>query len=192
MTTITVKHGVATMDGVLCTFDSKEIRSEIEGLCSRYERFDLPGKYGYLIIEAGTRPKVAKIIHAEKRQKTFLKGLGGLAREVIQHNWGAAFIRWTSQRVNPEPLYYIQYGYAHDFIMWWGENSKGYTTDIMSAGRYTKTFAESQVKQGRGEFAWPCEYIDNNFTAHRTVISNQYVSHDFRIGVDDLEPRVKV
>lgn len=42
-----------------------------------------------------------------------------------------------------EKLYYIRNeGYVGNALVWWAENSKGYTTDIRKAGKYTFEEAE--------------------------------------------------
>jgi hypothetical protein len=41
-----------------------------------------------------------------------------------------------------QELYYIQNGYVGNAILWWGVDSKGYTTDITKAGKYTKEEAK--------------------------------------------------
>ena len=60
-------------------------------------------------------------------------------------------------------MYYIQNGYVGNAILWWAENSRGYTTDFTKAGKYTKegdiifdpfmgsgTTAEACAKEKRG------------------------------------------
>ena len=37
-----------------------------------------------------------------------------------------------------EKFYYIQNGYVGNAILWWAENSHGYTTDFRKAGKYTE------------------------------------------------------
>ena len=60
-----------------------------------------------------------------------------------------------------EEMYYIQNGFSGNALVWWREDSKGYTSNLNEAGRYTKEFALNQIALGRsGEHAWLCSYID--------------------------------
>ena len=73
-----------------------------------------------------------------------------------------------------EKMYYIQNGYVGNIILWWGIDSKGYTTDITKAGKFT----EEEIKiilVRQNEKAWPCKYIDNCEEAHEIVIDSQYL-----------------
>lgn len=79
-----------------------------------------------------------------------------------------------------EKLYYIQNGYVGNAILWWGIDSKGYTTDINKAGKYSK---EETIKiiQRPQDIAWLCSYIDNNKLAKRTIIDSQYLNKRYRL-----------
>lgn len=71
-------------------------------------------------------------------------------------------------------LYYIKNGYIGNAILWWGVNSKGYTTDICKAGKYTKEEAIEITKRPEGE-AWLCDYIDNNYESNKSTVDCQYL-----------------
>jgi len=75
-----------------------------------------------------------------------------------------------------EKLFYIKNGYVGNDILWWGHESKGYTTDIRKAGKYTKEKAKLIIKRPE-DTAWPVDYIDKNETAHKMVIDGQYLDH---------------
>ena len=63
--------------------------------------------------------------------------------------------------VQDEEMYYIQNGFSGNAVVWWAKDSKGYTSNLNEAGKYTKEFAFNQVACGRsGEYAWPCSYVD--------------------------------
>jgi len=63
------KNGIATIDGVICTFDDKEIRSEIEGMIDANKTFNLPDKYTYEVKPSDFWGKVAKIIYNQELRK---------------------------------------------------------------------------------------------------------------------------
>lgn len=74
-----------------------------------------------------------------------------------------------------EEMYYIQNGYVGNAILWWGVDSKGYTTDFTKAGKYTKEQAECIIKRPEDR-AWPCSYVDANEQAKKVIIDGQYLS----------------
>lgn len=82
--------------------------------------------------------------------------------------------------MNTEELYYIQNGYVGNAILWWGINSRGYTTDITKAGKYTKEEAEKIIQRPQ-DIAWLCEHIDNNEKAKKLTIDIQYLDTEFRL-----------
>lgn len=55
-------NGEATIDGLVCTFDSKEIREAIEDILEVNDEFYLPKRYTYFIKDSTFHGKVAKII----------------------------------------------------------------------------------------------------------------------------------
>lgn len=73
-----------------------------------------------------------------------------------------------------EKLYYIQNGYVGNAILWWAIDSKGYTTEIEKAGKYTKQEAKEIIKRPQ-DIAWECKYIDNNLRARKLIIDAQYL-----------------
>ena len=73
-----------------------------------------------------------------------------------------------------EKLYYIQNGYVGNAILWWAIDSKGYTTEIDKAGKYTKEQAKSIIKRPQ-DIAWECNYVDKNLIAHKRIIDGQYL-----------------
>lgn len=81
--------------------------------------------------------------------------------------------------VNQE-LYYIQNGYVGNAICWWRIDSKGYTTDIREAGKYTKEEAK-QIIQRPQDIAWLCKHVDNNEAAKKVVVDVQYLKKRYRL-----------
>ena len=79
-----------------------------------------------------------------------------------------------------EEMYYIQNGYVGNAILWWGIDSKGYTTDITKAGKYTKEEAEKIIQRPQ-DIAWLCEHIDNNEKAKKLTIDIQYLNTNYRL-----------
>ena len=74
-----------------------------------------------------------------------------------------------------EEMYYIQNGYVGNAILWWGIDSKGYTTDFTKAGKYTKEQAEGIIKRPQDR-AWPCSYVDTNEEAKKLIVDGQYLN----------------
>lgn len=74
-----------------------------------------------------------------------------------------------------ERLYYIQNGYVGNAVLWWAVDSRGYTTEIDKAGKYTHEEVK-RIIQRPEDSAWLCSYIDKNIAARKTVIDMQYLS----------------
>jgi len=55
--------GVPSINGIVCTYKLKKIRTEIEEMFSKEKTFNLPDKYDYIIISSNSFGKVAKIIN---------------------------------------------------------------------------------------------------------------------------------
>lgn len=79
-----------------------------------------------------------------------------------------------------QDLYYIQNGYVGNAILWWGIDSKGYTTDITKAGRYTKEEAQKIIQRPK-DIAWLCKHIDNNNEARKLIVDMQYLNKRYRL-----------
>ncbi len=77
--------------------------------------------------------------------------------------------------------YYIQNtGYIGNALKWWAKKSQGYTSDITQAEMYTEEEANRIIERPE-DIAWPCEYIDNNLKARKTIIDCQYLDFDKRV-----------
>jgi hypothetical protein len=90
--------------------------------------------------------------------------------------WGIGFhsgwkegAKWMRDKIkggddlqySKEEMYYIQNGFSGNAIIWWAKDSKGYTSNLNEAGKYTKEQAFNQVALNRGgEYAWLCSYVD--------------------------------
>lgn len=79
-----------------------------------------------------------------------------------------------------EKLYYIQNGWIGNAISWWAKDSKGYTTEIDKAGKYTKEEAKSIIQRPEDK-AWECSHVDNCLAARKTVIDGQYLNTRYRL-----------
>ena len=76
---------------------------------------------------------------------------------------------------NSEKLYYIQNGYIGNAILWWAIDSKGYTTEISKAGKFTHEQAKSIINRPEDK-AWECNHVDKCLKAHKTIIDSQYLN----------------
>lgn len=75
-------------------------------------------------------------------------------------------------------LYYIQTtGFHGNSCIWWGKNSRGYTSNIKEAGMYTEKEAKDICATSPSQRAWPVEYIDS-CKARITVIDSQYLDYN--------------
>ena len=79
-----------------------------------------------------------------------------------------------------EKFYYIQNGYVGNAILWWAENSNGYTTDFRKAGKYTEEETLSIIKRPQ-DIAWECDHVDNCLEAHKLIIDIQYLDFKHRM-----------
>ena len=58
------KNGTPAINGITCTFQTVEIRSEIEGMFEVNKEFVLPKKYTYKVMPSKFHGQVAKIVHS--------------------------------------------------------------------------------------------------------------------------------
>jgi hypothetical protein len=80
-----------------------------------------------------------------------------------------------------EEMYYIRNeGYVGNALLWWCENSGGYTTDIRKAGKYTLERAK-QICKRDVDSAYKCSYIDNLLISQKLIIDCQYVDSKERL-----------
>lgn len=79
-----------------------------------------------------------------------------------------------------EELYYIQNGWVGNAILWWAKESRGYTTDIRNAGKYTKEEAKKIIQRPQDK-AWLCRHVDNNKEAQKVAIDGQYLKKRYRL-----------
>jgi len=77
-----------------------------------------------------------------------------------------------------EKQYYIQNGWVGNSVLWWGIDSKGYTTEIDKAGRFTKQQANSIIQRPEDK-AWECNHVDKNLKAHKKTIDCQYLNSKY-------------
>lgn len=72
-------------------------------------------------------------------------------------------------------LYYIQNGWVGNAILWWAIDSKGYTTEIDKAGKFTKEQAKEIINRPEDR-AWECSHVDSCLEARKTIIDGQYLN----------------
>lgn len=78
--------------------------------------------------------------------------------------------------------YYIQCGYVGNAMLWWCEESSGYSVNIKEAGRYTRTKALNIVNnRPKEDVAWLCSHVDNNTNARVDVIDGGGLDVEFRM-----------
>ena len=77
-----------------------------------------------------------------------------------------------------EEMYYIQdsRSFIGNSVIWWGIDSKGYTTDISKAGKYTKDEAFTICKNRDTDIAWLCSHVDKNIKQH---VDMQYLKKKY-------------
>ena len=84
-------------------------------------------------------------------------------------------MKTTNNSPSKEQLYYIQNeGYLGNAMRWLGVDSKGYTSDIRKAGKYTEEQAKRICRRPE-DTAWECEYIDSLEEAKKLIIDMQHV-----------------
>jgi hypothetical protein len=76
-----------------------------------------------------------------------------------------------------QELFYIQdsRSYVGNAVLWWGLESKGYTTDPAKAQKYTREQAEAQHRSRKTDIPWPCEYVD---TKIKQFVDSQYLNRE--------------
>ncbi len=74
--------------------------------------------------------------------------------------------------------FYVQNGYVGNSVLWWGQRSNGYTTDISRAELYTKKEILERFVSGREEdIIWEAGHVLSNVRQH---VDGQYLSREFR------------
>ena len=76
-----------------------------------------------------------------------------------------------------EKLFYIQNGWVGNACLWWAIDSKGYTTDIRKAGKYTQQQTIGIITRPQ-DVAWECDYVDNCLDAQRLVVDGNCLDND--------------
>ena len=77
---------------------------------------------------------------------------------------------------NKEKEYYIQNGWVGNAILWWAIDSKGYTTEINKAAKYSYEEAKKIIQRPEDR-AWECTHIDKCLQAHKTIIDGQFLNY---------------
>jgi len=86
-----------------------------------------------------------------------------------------------SQNGETNSLFYIQNGFVFGkAVLWWARDGSGYSTDINKAGKYTLEQA-TRIIQRPEDSAWPCDYIDSNLDAKKTIVDGQYLDKKYQI-----------
>lgn len=78
-----------------------------------------------------------------------------------------------------EEQYYLQNkGFVGNALIWWAKDSRGYTTDIREAHRFSKEEAIKQAKMREEDVAWSCDYIDGIHVGKKLIVDSQYIDYD--------------
>lgn len=72
-------------------------------------------------------------------------------------------------------MYYIQSGFIGNAALWWAIDSKGYTTEIDKAGKFSKEEAKEIINRPQDR-AWECSHIDTCIEARKIIIDVQYLN----------------
>ena len=82
-----------------------------------------------------------------------------------------------------DKMYYIQNsGYIGNAMVWWREGGKGYTSDITDAGIFSEAEMQSIIdNRPEDDYAWECDYIDNNPEIRKTIIESQKIDFEKQI-----------
>ncbi len=147
-----------------------------------------------------SRFRIMKIYKQDIHEKDSFFGVTGIFVDMVDINDHKLF-----ETIHIEHLilareyqpkwYYIQNGYIGNSMYWWATDSKGYTTDIRKAHKFTEEEAMSILRNNekdkrRNERVWDAEYIDNSPSAHVTIIDSQFLeNHD--TGLLTLSMKVK-
>lgn len=138
------------------------------------EKVDLPdGIYNALM--SGYKMKIMIPFKQNIEIDTILGVKGIDSKMMISVKNGMVTIFSDSPTESEQELYYIQNGYVGNAVAWWAKESKGYTTDINNAGKYTREEAEGIIQRPQ-DIAWRCDYIDNNHQARKVIIDSQYLN----------------
>lgn len=118
-------------------------------------------KYHYINIKVRRAPASDKVLYEGQETK----------RHIIEHRLEEQK-RIESRRSKvmqfPETeLFYVQNGYVGNSVSWWGINSRGYTTNIANAQKYTRESILKDFIQGRETHViWPESHIRDHITQH--------------------------
>jgi len=102
----------------------------------------------------------------------------------------AAVVDLTNLTAGPvdDGMYFIQdtRSYVGNCVVWWGKDSRGYTTNISEAGRYTHKQAFSQMESRDTDIPWKCidieplarqtidaQYLPRQYEQQRQVVRNK-------------------
>lgn len=76
-------------------------------------------------------------------------------------------------------LYYLRTeGFVGNALLWWGKNHRGYTSNILQAGKYTRKEAENICHGRDTEKAYLCSVIDEKEEAKKLIIDSQFISSE--------------
>ena len=100
----------------------------------------------------------------------------GFMYERVEKTIVDLYQEWKSISHNESELYYIQNGYVGNAILWWGVDSKGYTTDLTKAGKYSREEASSIARtRPQQDRPWLCSYVDAS-AGVKLIVDAQYLS----------------
>ena len=142
-----------------------------------------------IVIKFENTPTIIAVINDSNKESIvynveFFESLDIKAKEHIEQvceNFDFHFSDLTIKENQENRQYYIQNGYVGNSINWWRLESKGYTTEINYAQKYSEEEAIKIVKNKPSNKAWLCEHVDNNQEAKKIIIDGQYLDYNFQL-----------
>ena len=83
------------------------------------------------------------------------------------------------QALDADEMYYVQdsRSYCGNSVFWWSKESRGYTTDLNMAHKYTKDEIVKRFSNGREtDIIWKASHVEQHIKTH---VDAQYLERDF-------------
>ena len=133
----------------------------------------------------------AKNEHGDKARYIDIKARRSPHNDVVQYN-GEEMERWRYedrlikekrnakiQALEADEMYYVQdsRSYCGNSVFWWAKESRGYTTELNNAEKYTKDEIVKRFLNGRdSDVIWKASHVEKHI---RTHIDAQYLESDY-------------